>query len=174
MHLLQVQHGEDDDDFIGRALNHDGTEWDRAPATAEDAQWIRFIMKMCGRSQAEIDGLRLHKSKPTLTSLAQHGLQTLAVNMQGSWKGNSESVVATNYLRDAMLMALQLEEKLVAKWRSGGYRDVIIKAGRVAETLAPSTAGGASQAFQIPPSVDLESENGTGSTPLMIGKGSPC
>eukprot|EP00972_Heterocapsa_arctica_P070987 10488118-Heterocapsa_arctica.AAC.1 len=81
--------------------------------------------------------LRLHSSKPTLTSLAMHqGEDPRAVRTQGGWKGNREDLMPDTYLRECQVLAICLQERCLQFLRSGGEIEAM-KAVRACDLPAP-------------------------------------
>ena len=64
--------------------------------------------------------LRLHSSKPTLVTWAQHmRMDGQAVRLQGGWGKRGGEAMTDTYLRDEMAIVLEMTEQVVARARSG-------------------------------------------------------
>ena len=119
MSLLLMAHGDKSDDHTGKEIAEEGASWKPFPAIgAHDAAWIRRIMKEEGFASEQCRNFRLHKSKPTFTSRAQHmGLNPLDVNVQGGWKHGTDQLMSHTYLRE-----VQLTKSLHTQpWRKGAW-----------------------------------------------------
>ena len=128
-HLLR-SHGSswEEDDHMGKAANSQGDGFTSSPSKLEDDVNLvkEGLKKMLqdsidvGLTQKEIDGLRWHGAKATMTSIMQHlQLKKREVRFQGSWREKGESMPDT-YLRESQTIVLGAQEKCLAYLRDGG------------------------------------------------------
>lgn len=76
--------------------------------------------KDIGMSKEEIEVLRWHGAKATLSSVMQHlNLPKRAVRWQGNWKSQAETMPDT-YLRESQVLILSSQEKCLEYLRQGG------------------------------------------------------
>ena len=130
MDLLLKAHGPtwEEDDHMGKAADASGDHFIRAPSKLEDdvnlvREGLSKLLKdsvPVGMTQSQIDGLRWHGAKASMTSIMQHlQLKKREVRFQGSWKEKGENMPDT-YLREGQTIVLRAQEKCLAYLREGG------------------------------------------------------
>eukprot|EP00435_Cladocopium_sp_Y103_P040990 s2430_g11.t1 len=130
MKLLLEAHGATwkDDDHLGKAARSDGGYFLRSPATiGGDVSLVKDALEKLakdgqdiGLTQSELEVLRWHGAKATLSSVMQHlGLKRKAVRFQGGWKDRSETMPDV-YLREAQTLLLEAQQKCIRYLREGG------------------------------------------------------
>eukprot|EP00435_Cladocopium_sp_Y103_P009771 s2693_g2.t1 len=130
MKLVLEAHGATwkDDDHLGKSSTPCGTSFIRAPATLggdvslvkEGLEKLRKDGISVGLTQGEIEGLRWHGAKASLSSVMQHlGLKEKVVRFQGGWKDRAETMPDT-YLREAQTLLLESQLKCIVYLREGG------------------------------------------------------
>ena len=73
-----------------------------------------------GMSQDDIEVLRWHGAKATLSSIMQHlGIQKKAVRFQGGWASRAETMPDC-YLREAQTLLIEAQQKCLTYLRDGG------------------------------------------------------
>ena len=141
--LLFEAHGPgmENDDHLGKKCSTDRTTFlSSVPDPGADVCHLRSLMREHnGRLIAlgepplfpaeEIQRLRGHGAKPTLTSLAVHlsvdfphlpGVSRTAVRHQGAWQGKAEDIMPDIYLRASQRLSLELQETCLKHLRAGG------------------------------------------------------
>lgn len=115
-HLGKMPSGASAESFLAR------------PATIEsDVMTVNSVLtkelRKCGDvglNQDEIDVLRWHGAKATLTNVMQHlNLSPRAVRLSGGWADKHESM-GDVYLREAQLLTLRSQERCLLFLRKGG------------------------------------------------------
>lgn len=99
-----------------------------------------------GLNQAEVDVLRWHGAKATMTSLMQHlNLSPKAVRLSGGWADKHESM-ADVYLREAQLMTLRSQERCLLYLRKGGDLGGLVGEPIAKDPLSRESPAGAEEA----------------------------
>ena len=130
MGLLLEAHGSawEMDDHMGKAADASGDHFISSPSKLEDdvnlvKEGLSKLLKdsiPVGMTQSQIDGLRWHGAKASMTSIMQHlQLKKREVRFQGSWKEKGENMPDT-YLREGQTIVLRAQEKCLAYLRDGG------------------------------------------------------
>ena len=130
MQLLLEAHGAGwkADDHCGKTPNARGDAFTFRPASLEsDVMTVKACLTAkkrrnveVGLDQDQIDTLRWHGAKATLTSVMQHlKISSKVVRFSGDWHDSKENMADT-YLREAMVMVLRGQERALAYLRSGG------------------------------------------------------
>ena len=84
-----------------------------------------------GMTDQELDLLRWHGGKATLTTLMQHlELDPKMIRLAGDWSAKEDTMPDT-YLREAQLMVLRRQESCMAYLRSGGDFGGLVSRGLV-------------------------------------------
>eukprot|EP00435_Cladocopium_sp_Y103_P044368 s1234_g12.t1 len=148
--LVLSSHGSSwsSDDHFGKEPSRDMEGFTRKPsrlesdvATAKEA--LRAFKKGGGdpgMDDREVDLLRWHGGKATLTSLMQHlELDPKMIRLAGDWAAKEDAMPDT-YLREAQLMVLRGQESCLAYLRSGGDFGRLISSGLVG--AGPPTGDG--------------------------------
>ena len=151
MQLLLDAHGAGwkADDHCGKSPTAKGDAFTFVPATLEtDVMTVKVCLSSMlrrgvpiGLEQDQVDTLRWHGAKATLTSVMQHlNISPKVVRFSGDWHDANESM-ADVYLREAMVMVLRGQERALAYLRAGGDLG-----GLVGEPLVkPPTPEGSSE-----------------------------
>ena len=92
-------------------------------------------------SDIDIQKIRHHGAKPTITSAAQHyGLGRRKVRQQGGWQGHREDTMPDTYLRKSTILALTLQEQCMTRIQSEGSLPVLVAENILhAEVSEPAT-----------------------------------
>ena len=115
-------------DFTGRLPSATTEGFLEAPSTIEqDVGQVKTCLLglvakgvPVGLDRAQVELLRWHSCKATLTSLMQHlGLRSKVVRFSGDWSSRDESMEDV-YLREAQLLTLKGQERCLAFLRKGG------------------------------------------------------
>jgi len=131
--LLREAHsltGSSADDHVGKRASPKLDEWEAGPPESQaDTMHLRYLLILSRRyedqsrfhfTDNEIEAIRTHCCKCTLTSAAQHfGISRKQVRKQGGWTGKTEDLMPDHYLRHAELMALKLQEEVLSKLQQG-------------------------------------------------------
>ena len=126
--LLLESHGATwkTDDHLGK--NSKGDVFIKSPARLErDVELVKCALAKLqsesidiGMTSEEVDVLRWHGAKATLSSIMQHlDLPKRAVRWQGNWKKQTETMPDT-YLRESQVLILSSQEKCLEYLRAGG------------------------------------------------------
>ena len=130
-------------------VSRDYEGFTRKPARLEsDVAAVKQALKMYqkdggepGMSDREIDLLRWHGGKATLTSLMQHlELDPKMIRLAGDWAAKEDTMPDT-YLREAQLMVLRGQESCLAYLRSGGDFSSLVSSGLVVGSGPPTGDG---------------------------------
>lgn len=145
MKLILESHGVKwkEDDHMGKAAGSDDTTFLRSPSSlGGDVSLVKSALgKMSedgedvGLTLKELEGLRWHGAKASLSSVMQHlGIREKAVRFQGGWKDRAESMPDT-YLREAQTLVLETQQKCIRYLREGG--DLVRLVGVSVDHQAP-------------------------------------
>ena len=145
MKLILESHGVKwrEDDHMGKAAGSDDATFLRSPSSlGGDVSLVKSALgKMSedgedvGLTSKELEGLRWHGAKASLSSVMQHlGIREKAVRFQGGWKDRAESMPDT-YLREAQTLVLETQQKCIRYLREGG--DLIRLVGVSVDHQAP-------------------------------------
>eukprot|EP00435_Cladocopium_sp_Y103_P070568 s178_g35.t1 len=118
------------DDLLHTPLS--SLEWVRRKGGSRAMwQWPKRGGGDSGMNDREIDLLRWHGGKATLTSLMQHlELDPKMVRLAGDWAAKEDAMPDT-YLREAQLMVLKGQESCLTYLRSGGDFGFLVSGGLV-------------------------------------------
>ena len=127
--LLEAHgHGYTVHDHFGRLPNASGNGFHGHPSSLEAAVYV-VKNALCsaaknggevGLTRDQVETLRWHGAKATLTSVMQHlGLSSKTIRFSGDWKDSKEAMPDV-YLREAQLMVLRGQERALAYLRAGG------------------------------------------------------
>ena len=139
------------DDHFGKDTSRDGEGFIRKPPRLEnDVSVVKTALKTyekdggsTGMADREIDLLRWHGGKATLTSLMQHlELDPKMIRLAGDWAAKEDTMPDT-YLREAQLMVLKGQEACLAYLRSGGDSCSLVSDGLVG--MGPPSGDGESR-----------------------------
>lgn len=128
-----------EDDHFGKKTTRDGEGFTRLPARLEtDVFMVKEALKAFkssggdpGMTDQELDLLRWHEGKATLTTLMQHlELDPKMIRLAGDWSAKEDTMPDT-YLREAQLMVLRGQESCMAYLRSGGDFGGLVSSGLV-------------------------------------------
>ena len=130
MSLLLRAHGSEwrSDDHTGKAADGGGSRFLVAPSTLSgDASLVKRGLEAwvkegqdVGMTPYEIATLRWHGAKSTFTTIMQHlGEKPLAVRFAGNWSSR-EDTMPDVYLREALTLVLEAQERCLSYLRAGG------------------------------------------------------
>ncbi len=130
MRLMLQAHGPGFDvhDHFGRLPDASGHGFHSHPSSLEaDVVVVKTVLSKAvskgeevGLSMEQVETLRWHSAKATLTSVMQHlGLSSKTIRFSGDWKDSKEAMPDL-YLREAQLMVLRGQERALAYLRRGG------------------------------------------------------
>ena len=130
MRLVVEAHGSTwkQDDHFGKQVSSNQVSFTRAPSSiTSDVSLVKGALEkyhkesmQIGMDLSEIQVLRWHGAKATLSSVMQHiGIQERAVRFQGNWTSRAESMPDT-YLREAQTLLITAQQKCLAYLRAGG------------------------------------------------------
>eukprot|EP00435_Cladocopium_sp_Y103_P018643 s2629_g4.t1 len=150
MSLVMQVHGScwASDDHFGKDTTRDGLGFTQRPARLEsDVCVVKDALKAFGRSGGdpglsgqELELLRWHGGKATLTSLMQHlELDPKMIRLAGDWAAREDTMPDT-YLREAQLLVLRGQESCLTYLRAGGDFGGLVSGGQVG--LGPPGDGG--------------------------------
>ena len=115
-------------DHFGRLPNAEGNGFHNHPSSIEaDVYVVKNALGVAARRGEEVgltidqvETLRWHGAKATLTSVMQHlNLSSKTIRFSGDWKDSKEAMPDV-YLREAQLMVLRGQERALAYLRAGG------------------------------------------------------
>lgn len=115
-------------DHFGRLPNAEGNGFHNHPSSIEaDVYVVKNALGVAARRGEEVgltidqvETLRWHGAKATLTSVMQHlNLSSKTIRFSGDWKDSKEAMPDL-YLREAQLMVLRGQERALAYLRRGG------------------------------------------------------
>ena len=94
---------------------------------------MRAIMTMENFEPSLVSRFRVHSGKVTVTSAAMHtGEKKRAVNIQGAWQHDDRTQMQMVYLRQELVMAMQLQERVISRMSSGmGFDKIEDRQGAV-------------------------------------------
>ena len=136
------------DDHFGKDVSRDYEGFTRKPARLEsDVASVKMALRLYKKdggepamTDREIDLLRWHGGKATLTSLMQHlELDPKMIRLAGDWAAKEDAMPDT-YLREAQLMVLRGQESCLSYLRSGGDFCSLVSDGLVG--FGPPTGDG--------------------------------
>ena len=130
MDLILSSHGTNwrKDDHTGKMSDFEMDGFTPYPARLEnDVSTLRATLnrwktkgEYIGLSHDEITDIRWHSAKSTFSSLMQHlNVETKVVRLAGGWSSKDEAMPDT-YLREAQVMVLGAQEKVLEHLRQGG------------------------------------------------------
>ena len=115
-------------DHFGRLPNAEGNGFHGHPSSLEaDVIVVKLALAAfqkkggeTGLTPEQVESLRWHGAKATLTSVMQHlNLSPKVIRFSGDWKDSKEAMPDV-YLREAQLMVLRGQERALAFLRKGG------------------------------------------------------
>ena len=165
MRLVVESHGSTwkQDDHFGKQVSSDQVSFTRAPSSiTSDVSLVKSALEkyqkegvQLGMSPGEIQVLRWHGAKATLSSVMQHiGVQERAVRFQGNWSSRAETMPDT-YLREAQTLLIAAQQRCLAYLRAGG--DIVKLVGTPLETGEPGE-GPAEASAEDPAEVDRKAK----------------
>ena len=130
MDLVLESHGATwkDDDHFGKMVSNDMVHFMRRPASLSiDVSLVKSALEKyhkegrpIGLTTCELQILRWHGAKATLSSVMQHlGIREKAVRFQGGWASRAESMPDV-YLREAQTLVLLVQQRCLSYLRAGG------------------------------------------------------
>lgn len=134
-----------EDDHFGKEVTRDGEGFTRLPARLEtDVYVVKEALRQFqrtggdpGMTDRELDLLRWHGGKATLTTLMQHlELDPKMIRLAGDWSAKEDTMPDT-YLREAQLMVLKGQESCMAYLRAGGDFGGLVSSGLVGGAPPP-------------------------------------
>ena len=130
MELVLSSHGATwrEDDHFGKMASPDMVHFMRRPACiSTDVALVKSALekyhregRQIGMDSKELQILRWHGAKATLSSVMQHlGIREKAVRFQGGWSSRAETMPDT-YLREAQTLVLTVQQRCLDYLRAGG------------------------------------------------------
>ncbi|CAE7766427.1 scn4aa [Symbiodinium sp. CCMP2592] len=163
MVLVLKSHGNNfgSHDHFGRLPTHDNLAFVAAPASlSADVRCVKEALLSriregidVGMSEKEVNLLRWHGAKATMTSYMQHlGISPRAVRFSGNWRQREDSM-PDSYLREAQTLVLAAQERCLAFLRGGSDISFIqgVPVGDV-----PAESVGTSQNTALPSPSELD------------------